>query len=197
MLVELSDANAQNTPPAVVPALIMEAADPPPAQAPKSGPAPVTPTTASRQGFWIGFGFGYGSWGCEGCDDTIGSFSGTFRLGGTLSPHLRLGVSTNGWYKSEDGATLSMANLSAVLMIYPSASDGFHFTLGVGTSVLVASLSGFGSESEVGGGAIIGLGYDVMVARRFALTPYVNVVAGGFDGGYAYFAQFGLAATWP
>jgi len=52
-----------------------------------------------RKGFWIGFGGGYGSADihCDGCDgDRQGSFTGSFKLGGTLSDKVLLGVESNG-----------------------------------------------------------------------------------------------------
>lgn len=150
-----------------------------------------------RRGFWIGLGFGYGSLTCEGCDASEGGFSGTLRLGGTLSQKVRLGVSTNGWYKSEEGVTLSQGNLSGMVMWFPSTTSGFHLTGGLGISILSLDLSGYGSDSETGAGAILGIGYEAMVGRSFALVPYLNFVSGSFDGGWAGFWQLGLAATWP
>jgi hypothetical protein len=61
-----------------------------------------------RKGFWIGFGGGYGSADihCDGCDgDRQGSFTGSFKLGGTLSDKVLLGVESNGWFKEEEGVT--------------------------------------------------------------------------------------------
>lgn len=140
---------------------------------------------------------GYGSLGCDGCGSRLGALSGTFRIGGTISPTISLGVSTNGWYKSEGGASLSMGNLSFVVMAYSGAASGFHLTMGGGVSVLGADVSGFGSDSETGPGAVVGFGYDAMVAKSFALTPYVNLVGGSFNGTMVHFVQIGLAATWP
>ena len=60
----------------------------------------------ARQGFWIGLGGGYGSAGvsCDGCDgDREGAFAGSFKLGGTLSERVLLGVESNGWIKEQDG----------------------------------------------------------------------------------------------
>ena len=200
MLVELNATNAQDAPPAAEPsALVMDAPVPPPARGPEAPPvadAPPPTNTNVREGFWIGFGLGYGWLSCDGCDWT-GALSGTLRLGGTLSPTVRLGVSTNGWYKTEDEATLSMGNASLVLTAYSSETSGFHFLVGGGVSVLGASLSGFGSDSEVGPGGVIGLGYDAMVAKSFALTPYVNFVGASFNGEFVHFLQIGIAATWP
>jgi hypothetical protein len=151
-----------------------------------------------NRGFWIGVGLGYGSLGCDDCGgEREGALNGTLRLGGTISPKLRLGVSTNAWYKDESGVTLSMSNLSAIAMFFPSATGGFHLTGGLGVSLLSLDVSGLGSDSETGVGAVLGLSYDAMLGRSFALTPYINFVGGSFDGGSANFWQVGLAATWP
>src|SRR3989454_10168355 len=59
-----------------------------------------------RHGFWFSGGLGYGSLGCQDCSGRTGSVSGNIALGGTLSPKFLLGVSTNGWTKSENGSSL-------------------------------------------------------------------------------------------
>jgi len=71
----------------------------------------------TREGFWIGFGFGYGSLGfsCSGCSGTEGAPSGYLKLGGTLSPNLLIGGETDGWTKSISGTTLTAGNASLAL----------------------------------------------------------------------------------
>src|SRR5215510_8344338 len=74
-----------------------------------------------RRGFWIGFGGGYGSASasadCDECggDDREGSFTGFLKLGGTLSPNVLLGVESNAWVKSEEGATLTLGSATATI----------------------------------------------------------------------------------
>ena len=63
----------------------------------------------TRKGFWIGFGFGYGSLSCTGCSST-GGVSGYLKMGGTVSPHLLLGGESNGWSKSEGGFTTTVGD---------------------------------------------------------------------------------------
>src|SRR6266550_4130177 len=62
-----------------------------------------------RHGFWFSGGLGYGSLGCQNCSGRTGALSGNISLGGTLSQKLLLGVSTNGWTKSDSGSTLTVA----------------------------------------------------------------------------------------
>ena len=150
----------------------------------------------TREGFWIGFGLGAGSLGCEDCGDRETAFSGNFKLGGTINPHFLLGAETNGWYKSESGVTLTYGNLSAVAYYYPSVTSGFYLKGGLGVANLKADVDAFGSDSETGSGAVLGLGYDARVGRNFSLTPYVNVMGGSFNDGNLNVVQFGLGFTW-
>ncbi len=150
-----------------------------------------------RQGFWIGGGMGYGSMGlsCDGCleFEREGGFSGYLKLGGTLRPNVLLGVETNGWTKSEGGATVSMGNLSGAAYWYPAPASGFFVKGGLGYSVLDAD--GIVESRESGFGLLAGLGYDVRVGRNLSLTPVANWFRGGFDGGSTNVLQFGLGLT--
>ncbi len=134
----------------------------------------------TREGFWIGFGFGYGSLGfsCSGCSGTEGAPSGYLKLGGTLSPNLLIGGETDGWTKSVSGTTLTAGNASLALYYYPQATGGFFLRGGVG----VAELSGGGS-SETGFGFVTGVGYDVRVARNTSITPVANFNWGAPESG--------------
>jgi hypothetical protein len=67
---------------------------------------------------------------------------------------------------------------------------------GLGVARLQADVDEFGSDSETGSGAVLGLGYDVRVGQKFSLTPYLNVMGGSFDGGDLNVVQFGLGFTW-
>src|SRR5206468_9362119 len=57
---------------AIVSALLVVAASAASAQHPQT-----------RKGFWIGFGFGYGSYTCTDCS-SVGSVSGYLKMGGTV-----------------------------------------------------------------------------------------------------------------
>lgn len=152
-----------------------------------------------RRGFWIGFGVGGGSFGCEDCSRE-GGFSGHFKLGGTPSRKLLVGGETNGWVKEEEGATLSMSNVSAVVYFYPSATGGFHLKGGLGLSVLSLDIDLGGgttlSTDDTGGGLLLGLGYDARLGRNVSLVPFFNFLGGSFDGDTANFWQLGVGLTW-
>ena len=90
-----------------------------------------------REGFWIGFGFGYGS--ADVKSDTIPAAAsresgptGFIKLGGALSKKVLLGGEVNAWTKSESGATFTLGNVSAAAYFYPAPETGFFLKGGVG-----------------------------------------------------------------
>lgn len=149
----------------------------------------------TRRGFWFNGGLGYGSLGCQDCSGREGALSGQLSLGGTLSDHLYLGVGTNGWTKSESGVTLTVGTLTALVRVYPSATGGFFLTGGLGLGTVDLDISGFGSGSETGVGALVGLGYDIRVGANVSLTPFWNGFAINHDLGDANVGQLGLSVT--
>ena len=148
----------------------------------------------TRKGFWIGFGFGYGSYTCTGCNST-GSVSGYLKMGGTVSPHLLLGGETNGWTKSENGGTITAGNASFTAYYYPQPAGGFFLRGGVGFSDI--RLSGGGSSaSQTGLGATGGLGYDLRVGANTSITPVFNFMWGHPDTGFNQsIIQFAVGVT--
>ncbi len=148
-----------------------------------------------RHGFWFSGGLGYGSLGCQDCGGRTGSLSGNISLGGTLSQKVLLGVSTNGWTKSENGSTLTVGSLTAAIRFYPSPTGGFFLTGGLGLGTVSAGISGFGSASETGVAALLGLGYDIPVSHSVSLSPYWNGFALSYSGGDANVGQIGLGIT--
>ena len=131
-----------------------------------------------RKGFWIGVGLGYGWLHLEGADGSEGGFSGTFSLGGTISQHVLLGFQSNGWYKSEDGVSLSFGTATAAIHFYPSKTGGLFLTGGLGLATF--KLEGFDAENDVG--LVVGGGWDLRVGRNISISPFVNFFGGTFDG---------------
>jgi len=172
---------------------------------PAETPAATTPARQEpeharlRHGFWFSGGLGWGSIGCSDCYDRVNGVSGGLSLGGTLSQHVQLGASSNGWVKSEDGATVSAGTLTGVVKVYPSSRGGFFLLGGVGVATFTASAasSGWGfSATTTGAGAVLGLGYDIRVGRNVSLTPFYNGVGMAFDNDVDFnLSQLGLAVT--
>src|SRR6266496_3476562 len=128
-----------------------------------------------REGFWIGFGLGYGSANitCDSCGSgpRTGGVTAFLKLGGTPSRNLLIGGAVNGWSHSRGGATETMGNITASLYYYPVALSG-----GLGFSNYHVDTSP--STNGRGWGFTGGVGYDVRVGRNVSLTPVANFVYG-------------------
>jgi hypothetical protein len=134
--------------------------------------------------------------GCQDCYWREGGFSGNASLGGTLSSKVLLGAMSAGWTKEESGVTLTVGSLAAVVRFYPSATGGFYLLGGLGIGTISADISGFGSDSETGASAILGLGYDIRVGKSVSLTPFWNGVGvSTSNDSDANFGQIGLGIT--
>jgi hypothetical protein len=161
-----------------------------------AAPAAAQGNPQTREGFWISFGLGIGSLGCDDCDDREVGTNGYLRMGGTLSQRLLIGGEVNLWTKSEDGATLTVSNVGPVVTFYPNPMGGFFFRGGIGLSTVELELGSF-SVDEEGVGLTLGIGYDARVGRGFALTPYLDLLTSSYDGGSFNQIAFGLGFTWP
>jgi len=150
-----------------------------------------------RAGFWISFGWGYGSAkqgidGCgEFCPDGQGVVATYIRMGGTISPKVLLGGEINGVSATDDtGSEATISGIGAlVVYFYPAEREGFFLKGGFGMAVRGESGS---TDSESGLGLTAGVGYDLRVARNFSLSPFGNLTYGGFDGFSATVWQVGL-----
>lgn len=154
----------------------------------------------NRVGLWGGFGFAAGLLGCleSGCSHDEWGLSGNGKLGGTLSPSLRLAGGTNGYFKQIEGVDFTIGVLSFQVLWYPSASDLFVLG-GVGFAYAEASTTIFDvniSDSETGAGFVFGLGYDLSINKSgsLALTPFANWTITTIDPTFD-FLQFGLGLT--
>jgi hypothetical protein len=138
----------------------------------------------TRDGFWIGFGIGYGS--ADVKSDSIPAAAsresgptGFLKLGGALGKKVLLGGEVNAWTKSESGLTLTLGNVSAAAYFYPAPATGFYLKGGVGFANF--RVSNGGSATATGFGFLAGLGYDVRVGENISLTPVFNFYFGS-DG---------------
>jgi len=153
------------------------------------GLVPATGAAQERQGFWIGFGGGYGSAGvsCDDCDDgREGSGAGYLRLGATLNERVLLGGEFNIWSKSarsdvegEDfEATFNLYNFVGSVTFYPNPSKGFFVRGGAGAAIADVDIESDGStltvEIGTGFGVVGGAGYDFRVGRNISVTPAVD-----------------------
>ena len=146
----------------------------------------------TRQGFWIGFGFGAGSarGDCEGCDFDAGSgATGYLKLGGKLSPRLLLGADVTGWMGKATDASLGTADVtvgfvSAAVYWYPSPSSGLFLKGGLGSFMLTGDVNTGERLESASAALVLGLGYDIRVGRMLSLSPVLTFAGsgkGGFD----------------
>jgi hypothetical protein len=159
--------------------------------APAPAAAPAAANKQARQGVWGSIGFGYGTLGCDICSgERESGLSGGLEIGGTINPHVLLGVGTVGFSKSLEGETLTAGTLEARMRLYPWADKGFHINVGAGFATL-----GFAGEHDNGFGITIGIGHDFRVGKNVSLTPFWNGTGMSLDGIGVNLGQVGLAVT--
>jgi uncharacterized protein YraI len=144
-----------------------------------------------REGFWFNAGLGFGSLGCENCIGRENGLSGGLSLGGRISDKVLLGVGTAGWAKElEDGELISVGTLDARMRFYPARRSGFFLTGGLGIGSVTVE-----GESEFGVGLILGVGWDIRVARNVSLTPFYSGFAMSSSTEDANVGQIGIGVT--
>ena len=151
----------------------------------------------TRHGFWISFGWGYGSaaYSCDSCTATgrSGALTGYLRMGGTVSPRVLLGGESNGWLRPDSaGGQTFRGNASFSVYYYPAPERGHFLKAGVGMASFANNQPP--EFAGIGLGFILGAGTDLRVGRNFSLTPAINWFAGapqptavGFTGPSGYF----------
>lgn len=170
---------------------------PEPSAPPQAAPAPRTQAaprsddeTPLREGVWFSIGFGYGTLGCQDCDERDSGLSGGLAVGGTLNQHVLIGVGTTGFARSYDGELLTAGTLDGRIRVYPSRRSGFFLNGGIG----LGSLS-YAGESEFGLGVMLGVGWDIRVGRNVSVTPFWNGSAMQNSTVDANFGQLGVGIT--
>ena len=133
-----------------------------------------------RDGFWIGFGLGYGTAtvSCDNCNfgPRTGGVTAFLKLGGAPSRNLLIGGAINGWAHSDGSATETVTNATASIYLYPRRRSGFFVTGGLGLSSY--HINSTPSWDGTGWGWTAGAGYDLRFGRDVSLTPVVNYTWG-------------------
>jgi hypothetical protein len=145
-----------------------------------------------RGGAWGGLGFGYAVLGCFDCgtSDTEGGWGGVGRIGGTLSPVVRLAAGTNTWPKSEGGTTFTASSFEFQAHWFPNAGDVFLYG--------GAGLGALGTDydfDETGASFTAGAGYSINLGERkkVALVPEISWTVVTVEGtGHFFQASFGF-----
>ena len=170
--------------------------------------AEVAPSN-DRAGYSLSLGLGGASTGvsCAGCPtDRENGASGFLRVGKGMSRSVMAGLELNGWNKTENGVTARGTMVSAIAQWYPSMTNGFFTKAGAGMGRL-ESKTATDKLQSTGFAYQLGLGYDMSIARRWSITPYVNYLStagakaqlNGVDTGEKMdgnYVQYGLGLSW-
>jgi outer membrane protein with beta-barrel domain len=134
-----------------------------------------------RDGFWIGFGLGYGTANvrCDICGSgpRKDGITGFVKVGGTPRRNLLIGGAVNAWSHSDGSVAESMTNVTASVYLYPDVNSGLFVTGGLGFANY--HVNSDPSFNGTGWGFTGGVGYDIRVGRDVSLTPVVNYMYGG------------------
>ena len=150
----------------------------------------------TRGGFFIGFGFGYGSFSVEDAGEREASGSGYLKLGGTLNERVLLGVESNVWLKEELGVTITAGTVAGIIQFYPNPESGFYLKGGPGFTQIEVDAGGGLSVTDDGFGFLAGVGYEARLGNNFSLSPYGNYIYASHDGGNWNQFQLGLGVIW-
>jgi hypothetical protein len=154
----------------------------------------VTPLRAQqrphRSGFYLELGGGVATSraSCAGCEDVTrnNGNSSTLRLGFPLSDHVMLGLEAFSFgnkggfsfYSVEDESRVQTSTTQAVVLWYPTKTGLFvKGGTGIAESQFFVPQEGSDSVSVKGTGVglTLGLGYDLNLSRRFALTTNAGI----------------------
>lgn len=136
-----------------------------------------------RRGFWLQGGVMGASnrVDCTNCgsfewDQGVAAF---LRAGGTISPHVLLGVEAYGFRQTDgEAAETEIQGLLVITEWYPWLHLGGFLKVGIGMSNLdlfVNTTDGGTTQSSKTGLAIsVGFGWDIRVTNGISITPVIN-----------------------
>jgi hypothetical protein len=142
----------------------------------------VAPASHGRDGYNLSLGLGGGSNGlsCPNCATTRETGpSGYLRVGKGMTSSLMMGLELNGWNKTESNVASRSGMVSAIAQWYPSMTNGFFLKTGagMGRTTIDDKNAPASKLQSTGFGYQFGTGYDMGIARRWSITPYVNYLA--------------------
>ena len=135
--------------------------------------------SSPREGLYFALGVGAGVANIDRCvrcgsEGTSTSFTGFFRLGGTISPQWLGAVEVGGWFQSRGGYTASLLTFAAIATFYP-LSNGLKINGGVG-GVLFREVSAQNDNAANGIIWRVGAGYDISLKEVVSISPFVDLV---------------------
>ena len=161
-----------------------------------------------RSGFWGGIDVGAGLLKqsfSEGDEDDVNFFLG-FKGGYFINPHFLIGLELSGWlieasdqycyygYCSDASDGEGIMQIFLITHLYPFKESGLFAKAGGGYVERWSNRSD-GQSSKKGWGLTVGGGYDFMLYKHFALSPFATFSYGD-TGSWNYTAiTFGLGGT--
>jgi hypothetical protein len=157
-----------------------------PAQEPPQGLIEVS--ESNRRGFWLGLGLGAGGESFDlrpgvGYSDALYRPTVSLRLGGTVSPSLRLGGEVLSWINDVGPAVESLSSALFIAQLYPFPSSGLYLKGGIGIGRNAVDFDDGFDEGDTGFAGLIGAGYEIRLSRRFFLNPTIDLVGHRYDDG--------------
>ncbi len=157
-----------------------------PAQEPPEGLIEVS--ESNRRGFWLGLGLGAGGESFDlrpgvGYSDALYRPTVSLRLGGTVSPSLRLGGEVLSWINVVGPAVESLSSALFIAQLYPFPSSGLYLKGGIGIGRNAVDFDDGFDEGDTGFAGLIGAGYEIRLSRRFFLNPTIDLVGHRYDDG--------------
>lgn len=149
-----------------------------------------------RDGFWIQFGIGYSTFGCDFCDGRNNEFAGDFAIGGAVGDQWLVGFVANVSLDSEGGGTRTIGVSGLGAQYYPTPTGGFHLRGMFGVSTVEVSSGTFSSSSSGGIGGAFGIGYDTPRSGSFGFSPFADFMLGSVNENSFSAVRFGVAVSW-
>ncbi len=136
----------------------------------------VKPPTP-RHGLWVAFGMGGGRverWSDQEPTAKTSTVTMSIRGGLTVVPALRLGLEINGWGietsdVSDPSKGVTVNETMVIAQLYPWPAKGVYLKAGIGRGGFNTGHAG-DIDSHAFGATVLGVGYDVRVARNVFIT---------------------------
>lgn len=162
------------------------------ARAQQASPGLVEVKEGGRRGFWLGFGLGAGGesndLGGSGYSELFYQPTISFRAGGTVGSHLRLGGEAHSWFDEQGDAVASLSSLLFIAQFYPLSKAGLYLKAGAGIGRNAVNFDDGFDVGDTGFAGLVGAGYEIRLGRRLYLNPTLDLVghsySGRFNGGY-------------
>jgi hypothetical protein len=148
-----------------------------------------------RGGFWGGFSLGSGGESFDlrdglGYSEELYRPTVSLRLGGTVSPSLRLGGEALTWINDRDHEVESLSSFLFIGQLYPIPATGLYLKGGVGVGRNAVQFDEGGDLGDTGFAGLLGAGWELRVGRRLYLNPSVDIVEHRYTGrGIEYYRE--------